>query len=73
MSDHQWGGLPEARVKRDGMRPVPAQVGRAMRDWLGPGPRTQVMLGYVAGLWPLLIVATLAIVLVWTAGMHGSP
>jgi hypothetical protein len=73
MSDLQWGGLPEARVRRDGTRPVPPQVGRAMRDWFQPGPRAQVMLGYVVGLWPLLVVTALAITLVWMAGLHNSP
>jgi hypothetical protein len=73
MSDHSWGGLPEARVLKDGTRPMPPQVGRAMRDWAQPGPRAQVVLHYVVGLWPLLAITALAVVMLWSAGMRGSP
>jgi hypothetical protein len=44
-----------------------------MRDWAQPGPRAQVVLQYVLGLWPLLAITVLAVVMLWSAGLRGSP
>ena len=71
---HDPWGLPEARVLRDGPRPVPRRrLGRMMRDFMMPGPRGQIVAAYLVGLWPLILVTGLALVLLWTAGLKDSP
>ncbi len=72
MSDHSWGELPEARVHRDGPRPVP-RVGRALAELARPGPRAQTAIALMLGLWPLILVTMVAVALVWSAGFKGSP
>ena len=73
MSDPSWGDLPEARVHRDGPRPVPHQIGRALAEMARPGPRAQAAIALVLGLWPLILVTMVAVALVWSAGFRGSP
>ncbi len=73
MSDHSWGDLPEARVHRDGHRPVPRLIGRALAEMARPGPRAQAAIAVILGLWPLILVTGVAVALVWSAGFRDSP
>jgi len=72
-TENPWG-LPEARVLRHGdRRPPGTGVGRELRDLVRPGPRAQVVLGHVFGLWPLIAVVAVAIALLWSAAVSNSP
>ncbi|MBT8491995.1 MAG: hypothetical protein KJO07_02950 [Deltaproteobacteria bacterium] len=71
MSGHQ--PLPSARIVReDGIKPASSWDGdqlRATRIWRG----ASYLLGMAGAFAPLVAVVALAIMLLWSAAMAGSP
>ena len=62
--------VPNARVVRDGIRPMPRLViGPGLRDRLEKlQPQARDALATVIGLWPLLVTLGFGAIMLWAAG-----
>lgn len=63
--------VPAARVIREGSRRAPRPTLRdGLREWFTLSDAGRDRLALIAGLWPLLLVAGMAVALLWSAGYH---
>jgi hypothetical protein len=73
----QAGGVPAARVVRQGAVMVPeprVSLRERVAEIVEPvRPTLRGIVHYTVGLWPIWVVAALAVSFLWVAGMRGSP